>query len=90
MKSLKILFVVLLVVSAFVACEKSNVKPHSCSHSSSQSQPAPNDQPVNGRIKNSAPSSTVTVHSTSTPDEIVGGGDDDRDGGDRKTKTAGK
>ena len=90
MKSIRIFFVVALVVFAFVACEKSAIKPSSCSHASSQPETPAADQPINGRVRTSAVTPTVIVNTNTTPDQIVGGGDDDRDGGDKKPKTVGK
>jgi hypothetical protein len=91
MKNLRVLFIIAFVVFVFASCEKSETKPK-CSHSSSttEQQPTTGDQNVSGRIKSSASTSgTPVVTETPNPLDIVGGGDDDRDGGDRK-KTVGK
>jgi hypothetical protein len=93
MKNLKALVISLFVVFAFASCEKSDVKPK-CSHSSSstEQQPSNGDQNVSGRLRSSSPTTGTTLSNNGNinPNDIVGGGDDDRDGGDKKPKTVGK
>ena len=78
MKALKIFLLVLIVGFGVAACEKSTIKP--CTVSEQQSNATVSDQQVNARIKN------PTNNGTGDPqtNEIVGSGDDDRDGGDKK------
>lgn len=83
MKILKILLVLLIPALGFVSCEKSGMKP-SCPASSSQT-PASDSNKNNVGAK-SASFDELSNGSSGSGTEIVGTGDDDRDGGDKKTK----
>ena len=78
MKALKTFFIFVLPLVVFVACEKSDIKPRVCGDDTPVTQPA-DEAPVNGRMK----ASDNGLSDPGTGD-IVGGGDDDRDGGDKK------
>lgn len=83
MKFLKIVIIVLVSSIGFVACEKSQLEP--------------NNDGKCGKTKNTTESKTdktnrdnsnTTISKTPTNLEIVGSGDDDRDGGDKKKKSS--
>jgi hypothetical protein len=77
MKILKICLLLLLPAIGVVGCKKSDHRPGSCSdHSSKQT----NNETVNAKLI----ISSDEVIDISTP--VVGSGDDDRDGGDKKQK----
>ncbi len=89
MKTIKIFFVILVPVLGLFSCQKSDIVPKTCGTVSTAEQPA-ESAPVNGRLKQ-VTTSTVTIGEKQPEiDEIVGSGDDDRDGGDKKAKAAGK
>ena len=90
MKSIKILFTVILSVVIFTACQKSDKKPAACGfEKSGQTETSINTQPA-GRMQGSALSEGGTTKENFVPAEIVGSGDDDRDGGDKKAKAVGR
>lgn len=77
MKILKIFLILLLPAMGLVGCKKSDHRPGSCSnHSSKQT----NNETVNAKLTDSADE----LIDESSP--VVGSGDDDRDGGDKKQK----
>lgn len=80
MRFLKIVLVLLIPAMGFVACEKANTRP--CSEKSSTSQSGTSD--VNGKVVAGVYVDDNASGSNGTT--IVGSGDDDRDGGDKKKK----
>ena len=83
MKFLKIIVIVLVSAIGFVACEKSECKPkeRECGGTNENTT-------VNKTNKGNTDNSNTSVNKTPSNLEIVGSGDDDRDGGDKKKKTS--
>ena len=88
MKKLRIFLIILVPVFGLVSCQKTDIVPKSCGTVTTE-QPA-ETAPVNGRLKSVTTSSVTISEQEPIIDEIVGSGDDDRDGGDKKAKAAGK
>lgn len=83
MKILKIVLVILLPALGIVSCQKSGLKPRGCSeHSTEQkeSNSISDDKSSGDRII----MGEAIEEGQST--DVIGSGDDDRDGGDKKTK----
>jgi hypothetical protein len=80
MKFLKIVMIVLISSIGFVACEKHECKPEG------KDDAKETNTTVNKTNKGNTNNSNSSINRTSTNLEIVGSGDDDRDGGDKKKK----
>lgn len=92
MKFIRIFSVFLLLAFVFVSCEKSDIRPMNCgTHETTEVKTnTTNDQQpqqVNGRVMGAADETTPAEPEI---DDIVGSGDDDRDGGDKKAKAVGR
>lgn len=81
MKILKILLILLVPAFGIVSCEKSDLKPGCGNAHNKQEQKNDNTAPtqVNSRL-------AVGIEESIESTDVVGSGDDDRDGGDKKTK----
>jgi hypothetical protein len=88
MKILKILLILLVPAIGIVGCRKSELKPK-CDHDNRSSAPAAN-KPADSNVSNDANigarGMAPTVGDDNNGSPIIGSGDDDRDGGDKKHK----
>ncbi|MBS1634893.1 MAG: hypothetical protein JST26_03155 [Bacteroidetes bacterium] len=89
MKTFKVIVFMIVASLAIVSCRKSDLKP-TCNHSNTETQSTTTTGKSSNRTANSDGSgdnsgTTVTVSGT-IDNGIYGGGDDDRDGGDKKHK----
>lgn len=82
MRYLKILLVLLIPAMGFVACEKANTRP--CSEKPSNTQSGNSD--VSGKVVSGVYIDDNATSGNGNGTTIVGSGDDDRDGGDKKKK----
>jgi hypothetical protein len=80
MKILKLVSVLLVSTIAIVGCKKSESKP-ACSQGKVNNEDNSNGNEITGKI-------TVISIDGDKGTTIVGSGDDDRDGGDKKAKKA--
>lgn len=81
MKILKVILILLVPAMGIVGCQKSAIEPKKCSeHPESGSYTAPESTGLATDV------STVSGESGGPSTDIYGSGDDDRDGGDKKTK----
>lgn len=101
MKILKLLFIVLVPALAVVSCQKSDIKPRNCqdhedstpavvskmaNSNSTQSEDNSSGQNSDYNAKTSTNGTVVDTKGSTETTEIIGSGDDDRDGGDKKKK----
>jgi hypothetical protein len=84
MKILKILFILLVPALGIVGCQKSDIKPDCPNHSESSSKTTNTDESAGSTV--GARSANVSFEDEEGT-SVVGSGDDDRDGGDKKKKT---
>lgn len=86
MKILKILFIILVPALGIVGCQKSDVKPDCPKHTESNSTVNNNSESANTNV--GARGVNVSIDGEEEDGStVVGSGDGDRDGGDRKKKT---
>jgi len=85
MKILRIILILLIPAFGFVGCQKSDIKP-SCQHEDKSSKESDDNSQnnVGSRTVNSTGDFESGDDEGST--DIIGSGDDDRDGGDKKKK----
>lgn len=89
MRILKILLILLVPALGFVSCKKSELKP--CNHAPAAAQTNSGNTttsdvvPVNSRLM-SPSNADITVTDGNGGTDVLGSGDDDRDGGDKKKK----
>jgi len=76
MKILKTILILLVPVMGLLSCEKTTCKPNEPASTSNSSNTSNGD--VSGKFGESASNGGTT--------DLVGSGDDDRDGGDKKPK----
>jgi hypothetical protein len=84
MKILKILFILLVPALLIVSCRKSDVKPDGSKHECNKSSSTQSSDPNNNNVGQAAGRGTSVDETEPEFGNIVGAGDDDRDGGDRK------
>jgi hypothetical protein len=90
MKILKIFLILLVPAFGFVGCQKSNMKPSCQGHETNAPEAASKASDDNGsndnqpQSRNASPEENVDGDENTT--DIIGSGDDDRDGGDKKKK----
>jgi hypothetical protein len=83
MKILKILLIILVPAIGIVSCKKSNVAPRDCATKNSASSTDSQSSRFNSNV-------TLTGDDDYQSTDVVGSGDDDRDGGDRPKKVGSK
>jgi hypothetical protein len=85
MKMFRILALVFVLAVSVTACRKSEIRPHKCGGAEKTEQTE--TAPVNGRVGTSSIYQDESVETGEyMVNDIVGSGDDDRDGGDKKAK----
>jgi len=82
MKFLKILLILLVPALGIVGCHKSDTKPSSCSSSSNKES----EQKLTDNGQSAGRYGDMSEDDETGSDPIVGSGEDDRDGGDKKKK----
>ena len=85
MKILRILFILLIPAFGFVGCQKSDVKP-SCQHEDKSSQASDDNSQGNVGSRTVNMNGDFESGDDEESTDIIGSGDDDRDGGDKKKK----
>lgn len=81
MKILKIFFILLMPAIGIVGCKKSNVRPHDCGNKAST------ENSEGTRLNTNF---TQVGDDTYQSTDVVGSGDDDRDGGDKPKRVGSK
>jgi hypothetical protein len=79
MKIFKVLTIILIASIGFVACEKRSCEPNDTNKNEAT-------KTANRTSKGNTDDSNTSVNINSSNLEIVGSGDDDRDGGDKKKR----
>jgi hypothetical protein len=85
MKTIKIIALVFVLALSVTNCAKSKAKPR-CSHEKEQQTQNNTTSTPTGRISSSSMEENQVDLGQDDPKFIVGSGDDDRDGGDKKPK----
>ena len=88
MKILKIVLIVLVPTLILVGCEKSHIKPGGCTRGE-DSVKATTVEAEKDAPTTAGKSSKDVKEDNEDPEDIIGSGDDDREGGDKKQKKNG-